>query len=108
MTDFSDLEPFIHEWGLASAHDRLGKRMAATMDELHAFHSAMAPRLSEIIEFLNQYPLNAIPAEYQPLAYAALAVCEVDDPIHMWHAPTLELASDLRTWKVKKNLYDHR
>ena len=107
-TDFTELQPFIAQWGLASAHDRLHKRMSANMDDLRAFHSAMVPRLEEIIEFLNQFPVDDIPAEHQPLAHAALSVCEVDDAVQIWNAPTLGLSSDARTWRVNGSFYDYR
>jgi len=106
--DFSELTPFIEIWGLESAHARLDRRSTASMDELVAFHRAIVPRLAEIIDFLNQFPLDEIPDEHKPLAYAALAICEVDDPIHLWKAPNLDLFSDPRLWRVKESYYDYQ
>lgn len=107
MPDFSDLDVFVSQWGDPRAQERLRKRMGASMEELKSFHAAMVPRLEEIIDFLNQFPVDAIPDEYRPLAHAALAVCEVDDAVNLWGSPVLELASDPLGWRVKNSYYDY-
>jgi hypothetical protein len=106
--DFSELEPFIRTWGLPTTQERMVKRLNSTFDELKAFHAAMLPRLDEIIQFLNQFPLNAIPERYRPLADAALAMCEVDDPVSKWGTVTLPEAGDPRRFTPKKSFYDNR
>ena len=106
--DFSDLDRHVAEWGLETAHARLHKRVSGSLEEQQMFHAAIVPRLEAIIEFLNQFPLTAIPAEHLPLAYTALAVCEVDDAVSQWHAATLGIASDPRTWRVKEHFYDYQ
>ena len=106
--DFSELGPFIEKWGLETPHERLEHRSTATMSELTAFHEAIVPRLREIIEFLNQYPVDEIPEQHLPLAYAALAVCEVDDAVHMWKAPNLDMYSDPVGWRTKTSYYDYK
>ena len=104
--DFSDLDAVVNEWGLESAAERLNKRMTSSVDELQAFYDAIGPRLEEIIEFLNGFPLTKIPDQYQKLSYMALAVLEVDDPLNYWKRPTLDHASDPRTWRTKESFYD--
>ena len=37
---FSDLEPFASTWCLATESERFAKRMASTMEEMHAFYDA--------------------------------------------------------------------
>lgn len=106
--DTSVLQPFIDKWGHETAHARLTERMTSSMEELEAFYAAILPRLKEIIDFLNQYPIDDIPEDYRPLAYTTLAVCEVEDAIKVWKTPALELSSDLRTWRVKKSYYDYQ
>lgn len=106
--DFSDLQPWIAAWGREDAHERLRIRVAATLAEQQAFHAALVPRLEAIIDFLNRYPLDAIPPEHRPLAWTALAVCEVDDAVNVWKAPVLPHASDPSTWRVKQSPYDYR
>lgn len=106
--DFSDLSRFIDNWGLDSAHDRLKKRSTVDLTELNAFYDAVTPRLEEIIEFLNQFPVNEIPEQFKPIAYMALAICEVDDPINVWKSSNLEYISEPSSWRVKSSYYDYQ
>jgi hypothetical protein len=108
MPEFDDLAEWIDTWGLETAEQRLAKRMSSSLGELRAFHDAIVPRLEEIIEFLNLFPLDGIPAEHHRLALTALAVCEVDDAVNLWKTPVLDLASDPRTWRTKDSFFDYR
>ncbi|MCY3750340.1 MAG: hypothetical protein F4147_10510 [Gammaproteobacteria bacterium] len=105
--DFSDLQEFMDEWGYADAHQRLNKRSNAELSSVKRFYDAVVPRLEEIIEFLNRFPVDEIPEEYQRLAYMALAACEVDDPVNVWNSSELTYNSNAKDWRVKKSFYDY-
>lgn len=104
--DFTDLEAVVAAWGLDTAAKRLQKRAGSTFEEIEAFHAVIVPRLGEVIEFLNAFPVDGIPAEHRPLSYAALAALEVDDPVSLWRRPNLKMASDIRGWSTKQSFYD--
>lgn len=104
--NFSTLEPHTTAWGLPTSEQRLAKRMASTIEELRSFYDAMLPRLPEIIDYLNQFPLDSIPEPDRPLGHAALAMCEVDNAVNKWGKSTLETGIDVRRMMPKKNLYD--
>ena len=106
--EFSGLNEFVAGWGLPTAHERLIKRSEASMAEIESFYEAIVPRLEEIITFLNRYPVDQIPRDYLPLAYTALAACEIDDAVNVWKSPTLDLATDMCSWRVKESLYDYQ
>ena len=105
---FSELDDYIAAWGLPTAHERLARRAQASMAEIRAFYDAIVPQLDDIIGFLNGFPVDDIPEQYRPLAWTALAACEIDDAVNIWHAPNLDFASDMRTWRVKESQYDYR
>jgi hypothetical protein len=65
-------------------------RAASTMDEIRAFHDAMLPRLRDAIAFLNRFPVTDIPEEHRPLAWAVLAMCEIENPVYKWQGPRLQ------------------
>jgi hypothetical protein len=65
------------------------------------------PRLEEIIQFLNQWPLEEIADEHRRLSYAALAVCEVDGAVEIWKQPLLVPAADPNAFAPKRNYYDN-
>jgi hypothetical protein len=104
-SNFDDLKDIINIWGLETPHQRLQKRSSSSLPELRAFYDRIVPRLEDILNFLNQFPLHGIPEEYKKLGYTALATLEVDDAINLWKRPTLELAHDIRDWKTKKSFY---
>ena len=108
MPDFDDLQKWIELWGLPHAHDRLARRVDSELSDLQAFHEAVSPRLETIIDYLNQFPVDGIPAADQPLAWMALAICEVDDALHTWKANNLDFISDPVSWRTKSAYSDYR
>jgi hypothetical protein len=106
--DFSDLSEFIDDWGLNTSAERLNKRSSTDMSELREFHDAITPRLEEIIQFLNQFPVNDIPEKYKHLSWLALAICEVDDAINLWKASNLDYISDPNSWRTKSSYCDYQ
>jgi hypothetical protein len=104
--DLTGLEAFTREWGLDTAAKRLAKRAGSSIEEIRAFHEAIVPRLQELIDFLNTFPVEEIPAEYRALGFTVLAALETDDPLHIWRRPNLKRASDMRSWYTKTSLYD--
>jgi hypothetical protein len=104
--DFSELDDHVAAWGLPTLQQRREKRLHCTFEELKSFHDAMMPRLEEIIAFLDQFPVAAIPPAFTQLADAVLAMCEVDDPVSKWRSVLLEDALDPRRFTIKKTFYD--
>ena len=104
--DFSELEPYLNEWGLPTVSARIEKRVMSSLAELQDFHRAMLPRLREIIEFLNQFPEDEIPARYLPLKNAALSMLHAERPVTKWQKPMLEDGIDPRHFKMKRSFVD--
>ena len=107
MKQFPRLKPFAERWGLASAHDRLQQRTRAELAELKEFYDAVSPQLDDIIQYLNQYPVDGIPDADKPLAYMALALCELDDALHVWQKVNLDYISDPVEWRTKSSFCDY-
>ncbi len=107
MPDFNELQPWIDSWGLASARERLGRRVDSELREIQAFYDAVSPRLEEIIEYLNHFPVDEIPEDDRKLAWMVLALCEVDDALHVWKAANLDYISDPVNWRTKTSFIDY-
>lgn len=60
---FEDLEVFAADWVLDTTIDRYRRRIATPMDDLRRFYRAMQPRLEAALAYLDQFPLDAMPAE---------------------------------------------
>jgi hypothetical protein len=86
---FADLESFSF-WGEPTEQGRLQSRMNRSDQELKRFYDAMLPRLDEIVECLNQYPLDKIPADASVLFNMAKALMEISNTVekgrsaHAW------------------------
>ena len=84
--DFADLEPYA-AWALPTERERYGKRIASTMDELQAFYDAAFPRLEDAMEYLDQFPLDALADDAQHLLWLYCALVTVSFPVEVWRQP---------------------
>lgn len=101
------IEPFLPEWGLPDGAQRVAKRASSSMEEISAFYDAMLPFMEEILNYLNQFPPDALPSGAQPIAWAALAMCEVDNPVR-WKEAELSSGFNVRNMTEKRSFYDSR
>ena len=84
--EFADLEPFA-DWALPSEDERYDKRIASTMDELQAFYDAAFPRIEDAFTYLEQYPLDALPAEAANHLNLLNALMTASFPVEVWRQP---------------------
>ena len=82
----AELDRFIKIWALPTEAERSDRRWQATPAEFRDFYNALLPRIDELLECLDQYPIGRIPTEALPLYHLALAFAEV--------APHCELYED--------------
>jgi hypothetical protein len=83
---FSDLEPFLAEWNLASEKDRYQKRLSKSLQELHVFYDAILPRMHEVMRCLQGFPagdLSTLPPAVLNLYHLALSYMEASHPIEL-------------------------
>ena len=92
---FAELEPFI-DWSLASEAERLQKRLDSSMDEIHAFHSAMLSRIEEALEYLNGFPLDQMHEPEQRLMNMALSLAEVWVAVELYNRSDHPFGLDMR------------
>ncbi len=84
---FEELEPFVVKWSLAKETDRRAERASSAMHELQVFYDTMLPRMETIIEYLNQYPLDDVPAKARRLLYLTLSLAEVAPAVEFYKRP---------------------
>ena len=76
--DFLDeLQPFVATWGVMTQNERERARRSATPAELQIFYDAMMPQLADILDYLNDYPLEAIEGDARTLMNLTLSLAEV-------------------------------
>jgi hypothetical protein len=60
---FSEIEPYVADWALATRAERYAARLDRPFDELVAFYDAIAPRAEEAIAYLDGLDINALSDE---------------------------------------------
>src|SRR5262245_56269168 len=85
---FQDLELFA-EWALATEKERNHKRLSSSMEEIQAFYDAILPRMEVVIEYLNRFPLDTMPADAQRLLYLTLSLAEVAPAVELFKQPSV-------------------
>jgi len=103
-----NLDEHVQRWGLVTRVARREQRLNSTMRELEGFYTSVAPFMERIIELLNQFPVDAIPERYRPLAFTAFALCEVDGPVSKYLKVRFDQTSDPRHFVGKRSFYDRK
>ena len=84
--EFADLEPFA-DWSLQSEGERYAKRLSSTMDELQAFYDAAFPRLPDVMAYLDQFDLDALPEDATRLLWLCYSLVNASFPVEVWRQP---------------------
>lgn len=91
--NFENLAPFASSWGaLKSQEERYLQRQHSTMDELRAYYDAVAPRLDEIFDHLDKFPMDELPAPEALLYRIALGLTEAAMAIEVFNQPCVPYA----------------
>lgn len=85
--EFADLEQFAAEWTLDSERARNAFRVSRPLAELDAFYAAVFPRLDAICEYVDRYPLTAMPRSAARLLELALMLMEVVPAVEVYRQP---------------------
>lgn len=83
---FADLEKF-SDWCLATEPERYGKRLDSTMAEMQEFYDAGMARIDEAMDYLDQFPLKAMPEDARALMHLMQSVVMVSFPVECWKQP---------------------
>lgn len=86
---FSDLEPFVKDWCLATEPERYAKRVASSMDEIQAFYDATFPRTEEAIAYLDKFPLQELPDDALRLLRLLYSLILVSFAVEIWRQPSI-------------------
>jgi hypothetical protein len=84
--DFADLEP-VADWSLETEAERYAKRLSSSMNELQAFYDVAFPRLETIIDYLDQFDIQALPKDAQRLLWLCYSLVNVSFPVEVWRQP---------------------
>jgi hypothetical protein len=85
--EFVDLEPFASAWCLPTEPQRWERRLASSMDEMHAFYDACFPRAEAAIQYLDAFELAAMPDDAFRLLQMLCSLALVSYVVEVWRQP---------------------
>ena len=86
---FEDLEGFARDWALATESERRGKRQSTDMAATRAFYDRMTERIGDILGYLNELDLHALPADARNLLHMTLSLAEVGLAVEIYRQPAV-------------------
>jgi len=81
---FSELEPYVADWSLATRAERYAARRDRPFDELVAFYDAIAPRAEEAIAYLDGRDINALSDEATRLLHLLYSMILVSYAVNVF------------------------
>jgi hypothetical protein len=84
--EFAEFEPYL-DWALATEPERYAKRLASSMTEMQAFYNTAFPRLNDVIEYCDKFPLDDLPDDARTLMHLMQSLIMVSFPIEAWKQP---------------------
>jgi hypothetical protein len=81
---FSEIEPYVADWALATRAERYAARLDRPFDELVAFYDAIAPRAEEAIAYLDGLDINALTDEATRLLHLLYSMILVSYAVNVF------------------------
>lgn len=91
---FTELEPFVDQWAISTEVERNRVRRNSSMEEIRGLYKAVGPRLSDIIEYLNEFPLDDMPDDARQLLRLAMSTMEITPAVELYRQPDVVHAFD--------------
>jgi len=81
---FSEIEPYVADWALATRAERYAARLDRPFDELVAFYDAIAPRAEEATAYLDGRDINALSDEATRLLHLLYSMILVSYAVNVF------------------------
>ena len=86
---FAELEPLARVWAIPDRNERYQIRLRSSMEELEAFYDAVMARAEEIIDYVDEFPMDDLPDEVQHLLWLLAALSIVSLAVEVYHQPKI-------------------
>jgi len=90
-------------WSLATEPERSARRQASTMSDIKAFYAAMLARMEEVLPYLDQFSMEALPEDATRLFYLTLSLAEVAPAVEQFGQPSVVDGYDVKRIVVQHN-----
>jgi hypothetical protein len=86
-TEFQDLEPYMADWALETETQRMHKRFSTDMKTITDYYNIMIERIDAILDHLDEFDIDALPAPQQLLMQMTLSLVEVANAVEVYGRP---------------------
>lgn len=86
-SDFHDLEHWAARWALPTEATRNRMRVNSEYHQVEAFYQALLPRMEAVLDYLQKFSTDALPAPVQQLMYLGCAFMEVAPAVELFKEP---------------------
>ncbi len=97
---FAELERFVPEWVIDSEADRYTFRVNRTIEELDAFYGAVFPRIDDLANHIDQYPLDGMPRDAVNLLRLGQMLMEVSPAVGVYRQPDVPNSTPFERFTV--------
>ena len=97
---FHELEQWI-AWSLATEQERSARRQASSMADIKTFYDAMLARMEEVLPYLEQFSVDALPEDATRLFYLTLSLAEVAPAVEQFGQPSVVDGYDVKRIAVQ-------
>jgi hypothetical protein len=74
-------------WCPETERERYEKRLASPISHLQEVYDAAFPRFAEMVDHLDQFPLDDLPAQERNLLYFVYSLIQISLAVDMWGQP---------------------
>jgi hypothetical protein len=100
--EFGDLAHWSADWALGHERERMAKLLSVSVEDLRPFYEDLLARMPAIKEYLDQFPLNAMPPEAAALFDLALTFMETAHVIDLrWKTTDIEDKFPSERFRIK-------
>ncbi|HDS1695132.1 hypothetical protein HWD96_26295 [Pseudomonas putida] len=104
---FEELEPFLDHWDKPTSHERWIKRAAMPYPDILKFYEAMLPRADAATQYLDQFPLDEMPAPAERLFRLLLAMTHAAVAVEIHQAPSIRHARSQHALEIVTGFQPH-
>lgn len=84
---FAVLERFIPLWAKSTVNERVDARCSLTMPEIREFYDITIERASEMLEYLEQFPLHEMPEDAARLMQLLMSLVQASVAVEIQGQP---------------------
>ncbi|MEB2488203.1 hypothetical protein SB397_21730 [Burkholderia multivorans] len=104
---FEELAPFLADWNAPTSHERWIRRAAMPYAEIVRFYDAMFARAEEATRYLEQFPLDDMPAPANNLFRLLLSLCHASVAVEMHETPSIRHAPAEHALRIVTGFQPH-